>query len=79
MQVTVNGTKYEVAHTFPVLYQGWECDSQGYVVKKGNKHCLVLSDHGRLYFAKESELKSKIEEYESAIQASKEAISLIRK
>lgn len=53
----VKGVDVEIKFQFDVFYSGWECDSKGYVVAKSNgQAALVLSNHGRYYFASEKEL-----------------------
>lgn len=77
MKIKIDNIEYEVVYEFPVLYEAWECDYKGYVVKKNNKNKLVLSSHGRLYFAKNNELETKIKEYKNAIEKSKKGLQLV--
>ena len=77
MKIKVDQEEYEVVLEFPVIHSGWECDTKGYIVLKNQNYKLVLSSHGRLYFAKNKELEEKISEYKEVLLKSKEALSLI--
>ena len=54
----------EVVHTIQLAYVGWECDSEGWLVKdKNNKHYVVLTSHGSPYFATLDELNEVLQSY----------------
>ena len=65
-------------YTFPVLYEGWDMDEEGYVkeTENGDRY-LVLTSHGREYKADPQELRDKIDEYRNAIKMSEHALSLL--
>ncbi len=69
----------EIIFKFDVLYSGWECDAEGYVVRTPlgvNK--LILSNHGRWYEAEPDELSEFIKTYEDAISDSQKALALLK-
>ena len=76
-KVTVEGRDYEVIMEFPVLHAGWECDYVGYIVQKGLRPALVMSGHGKLYFAKKEHLKEKVNETREALIYQEKALSMI--
>lgn len=68
----------EVLFEFPVLYAGWEMDDKGYVVQANDGTVmLVMSSHGRLAVADAADIEEKITEYQTAIDASRKALSLL--
>ena len=48
-------------YTFPVLYEGWDMDEEGYVkeTENGDRY-LVLTNHGQEYKADHKELRDKM-------------------
>ena len=77
----INDVDYEIVHTFPVMWSGWECDDVGYVVKETetNELKIALSSHGGFYIAKVKELFEKIHEYINAIKETEKAIEMMEK
>jgi hypothetical protein len=68
----------KIIFTFPVLWEGWECDPTAWVMeRKDGTRYLKMTDHGSPYEAKISELISKIFYYETVIQKSKNALELL--
>lgn len=62
---------------FPVLWDGWECDSNGFVCKDDSDNKFyVLTNHGDPYISNEKELKEKIKEYKEVIQLTEKAIKI---
>jgi len=60
---------------FSVLWEGWECDSKGWVKEREDKtRYLVLTDHGSPYEAKPEDLLNRIKSYEEVIELSKKAL-----
>lgn len=72
--VSVNDNEYNVISEFPVLHQGWECDSIGYIVQDGKKQKIVLTSHGYGYFAKSKDLEELIRLYKEALRKTKMAL-----
>jgi hypothetical protein len=70
----------KIIHTFPVLYQGWECDATGWVMERrdGSRY-IKMTNHGGEYVADVIRLENKISEYNNAILATKKAIELATK
>ena len=66
-----------VLSTFPVLWEGWECDSVGYIVLHDNKKKLVLRDHGTPYFANLGSLKARIQFYKTVIKKTEDALAIL--
>lgn len=66
--------------TFPVLYQGWECDSVAFVVQTyaGNRY-LMGTNHGRAHFLSRKEARAWIALYRTAIRLTTQALDLTRK
>ena len=68
----------KIKYQFDVLYAGWECDSEAWVVRFTDGSIgLILTDHGRLYISNISELENRIEEYQKVILDTKKAISML--
>jgi hypothetical protein len=64
--------------TFPVLWAGWECDDEGWVVElKDGSRALVMSSHCHESIVEPGRLQEKIAEYEEAAHASKKALALL--
>ena len=77
MTITVDNISYEILEEFSVLHLGWECDYKGYLVDKNGKPKLVLTDHGRAYFAKNKELEEKIKEYQELTSTYKKILKRV--
>ena len=75
--VEVGKKRYKVVKTFPVLWCGWECDSAGYVVEVGKGKKIVMSSHGRNYFAKPKDIKERLDVYKDAIEKTRIALDLV--
>lgn len=71
--------KGKIVFAFPALYQGWECDPYGYIVRGASDGLmkLVLTSHGSPYFGKASEADALINSYESAISLTRRALSIL--
>jgi hypothetical protein len=64
---------------FPVMWSGWECDDEGWVVEMADgSRALLLTDHTAEYIAKPKKLREKIREYKKAIAASEKALAMLR-
>ena len=75
----MSGEEYEIIKSFTVLYEGWELDNKAWVVNVKGENKLVMTNHGRLYFAEAVELKEKIKEYKQIWKDTKEALDLLNK
>lgn len=63
---------------FPVLYAGWELDCMGWIVEDNKgKRSILLTNHGMEYTAEPEDLVTKINEYQSAINKTLEALALL--
>lgn len=71
-------TTDKIIFEFPVLWEGWECDSVGWIMEResGTRYAK-MTNHGTPYIAPLHELITKILEYESAINKTKLAIALV--
>lgn len=77
MTVTIDKVSYPVVFTFPVLWNGWESDSTGYIVLDGDIKRLVLTDHSRYYFGNVSEIFAKLREYEEIVTETNKALKML--
>ena len=68
----------EIVSKFNVFHHCWESDGHGYVVKKNGSKQLILTNHGKPYIAKVSDLNLKISEYKTIIQETERAIFLLK-
>lgn len=76
--IEVAGQHYDVVYKFPVLWESWECDSEGWVVKDAGQNRLVLTNHGSAYFATEEHLAERMFYYHAVLLKSAEALELIK-
>lgn len=67
--VNVNGVDYQALFIFDVLWESWDCDATGWVVKTESGHKLVLTNHGSAYFVNATELKELVSDYENMIES----------
>lgn len=75
---TVPGYK-RTLHSFKVLWAGWECDEDGWVVEmKDGSRALILSSHMAPYVAEPSELVEKLAEYDKVVTDTNAALDLLR-
>lgn len=64
---------------FPVLWAGWDCDCVAWIMeRKDGSRYLKMTNHGEEYEAPISDLTWKIDEYETAISKTKQAINLLK-
>ena len=63
---------------FPVLHHGWEGDCYGYIVQKDSKKLIIMTDHGVPYISDETELNSKIFEYQNGIKEIEKALHFLK-
>ena len=46
----VENIKFSIVLEIPILFSGWECDEENYVVKlKNGQHLYINSNHGGLF------------------------------
>jgi len=74
--IKVGDVEYPVVQTFTVLYPGWASDNTGYVVKKGEKHALVLTSHGTPYLATQHHFMETLQIMEHAAQEARHAYAM---
>jgi uncharacterized protein YlzI (FlbEa/FlbD family) len=68
----------EILYEFKIMYEGWQLDEIGYVVKMENgKKAIVETDHGMPVLSSIQNLQDKIKEYESAIKGTQKAIKIV--
>lgn len=67
--VSVDGVEYQAVFIFDVLWEDWDCDSTGWVVKTENGNKVVFTNHGSSYFVKISELNELIGDYQNMIES----------
>ncbi len=71
-------TNWKLVFHFPVLYEGWECDSDAYVIEAKEHKYLLMTNHGSFYVSSTKELKERIKEYERVINETRKAIELAK-
>lgn len=79
LKITVEEKEYVAIDMCDVLWSGWECDANAWIVEDQGKRKLVASNHGSLYFEEANFLENKIKEYEAAIEKSKAMLELLKK
>lgn len=67
--VKVLGVEYQAVFIFDVLWEQWDCDATGWVVKTESGHQVVLTNHGSPYFVNAAELKDLVSDYENMIES----------
>ena len=71
-------TKDKVVMEFPVLWEGWECDSTAWVMERADgTRYLKMTNHGSEYEAEPEELTDLIAEYEKVLTKTREALALL--
>lgn len=78
LNIEVNDHSFKAIAVCDVLWSGWECDSNAWVVVDNGIKKLVTSDHGTLSFTNPSFLEDKISEYKKAIEESEKLLLLIK-
>jgi hypothetical protein len=63
---------------FPVLWQGWECDTLAWVVEHEGETHLIVTNHGGIYFGDEEFLRDRLKAYAEAVAGAEKALSLIQ-
>lgn len=69
----------KVIFEFPILWEGWECDSKAWVMERtdGTRY-LKMTSHGGEYTAQAEELDERLKEYRVVIEKTEEALRLLR-
>jgi hypothetical protein len=75
--VVVNGVAYDAIMKFPVMHCGWESDAEGSLVNTEEGRKLVLSNHGRNYFAKAEQLEAILTGYLDVVDQTELALKLL--
>lgn len=78
LKVSVGDKSFVAEKVVDVLWSGWECDNYAWLVNDNGEKKIVASNHGDTYFTDKSFLEGKIKEYEDAINATKEMLSLLK-
>lgn len=76
-KLKIGNNIYNVIHEFPVLYSGWECDYEAWIIDYEGKPRLVTTDHGGFDFDETDLLTDKIEEYKRAIAETQRALETL--
>ena len=71
-------TKDRVIFEFPVLWEGWDCDSKAWVMERedGTRY-LKMTNHGDEYEVRAESLHERISGYLDVLEKSREALSLL--
>jgi hypothetical protein len=72
LTICIDGITYKAEKVIEVLWAGWECDSEAWLIKDGDTYKVATTDHGSHYFADKDFLMEKIAEYEKALRETKE-------
>lgn len=77
--LNISGKNYQVIEKFDVYYQGWECDSTGYIVKETNSDNIqiALTNHGCLYISSLNEMKDFQNTYNEVKKEYEEMLALM--
>lgn len=77
--LNISGKEYQVIEKFHLYYQGWECDSKGYIVKETNSNEIkvALTNHGSLYISSLNEMKNFQETYNEVKKEYEEILALL--
>lgn len=60
---------------FRVLYAGWECDSEAWVLQlKDGRKIIAMTDHGSVHEADEISVQGRVDAYRTAIEETVAAI-----
>lgn len=64
---------------FPVLWEGWDCDSKAWVMERpdGTRY-LRMTNHGNQYESNPRELHDRIAEYERTLRLTRNALQLLK-
>lgn len=75
----VKSEQTEILAEFPVLWDGWEMDNTGWVVRRqsSGKTALVLTNHGTPYFAERKEIQGKLDQYREVVDKTERALALL--
>lgn len=72
-------TEDKVLLEFPVLWEGWDCDSRAWVMERpdGTRY-LRMTNHGSPYESSPKALNSRIDEYERVLRLTRNATQLLK-
>lgn len=77
-RVEVDGTQYQVLKKIEVLWSGWECDGDAWLVQSTSGPKIVMSDHGEKHFDNGDELRARIFAYQEAIRETEELLKMVQ-
>lgn len=66
-QVSERYPKYTVLLTFRILWDGWELDNRGAIIRVGSQIKLVVTDHGTLAEVDRGFLQARIDEHQAVL------------
>jgi len=73
-----HGFKIKEIGQFTVLFPGWECDSEGYIIiDTDNVRHLMMSNHGIWYEAQAEDIIERISYYKSIIEESTQVLETL--
>ena len=68
----------KIIKDFPVLWQGWECDSKWYLCEtESGKKVLVETNHGSPFISTVESLEEKINEYKEVLAETEEVMRIL--
>lgn len=72
-------TEDKVLLEFPVLWEGWDCDSKAWVMERpdGTRY-LRMTNHGSPYESSPEALHNRIAEYERTLRLTRNALQLLK-
>jgi len=72
-------TEDKVLLEFPVLWEGWDCDSRAWVMERpdGTRY-LRMTNHGYPYEATHETLHDRIAKYERTLRLTRNALQLLK-
>lgn len=72
-------TEDKVLLEFPVLWEGWDCDSKAWVMERADgTRYLRMTNHGSPYESSPKALNSRIDEYERVLRLTRNATQLLK-
>ena len=72
LTICIEGVTYRAEKVIEVLYSGWECDGEAWLIKDGDTYKVATTNHGSHYFEDKDFLEAKIAEYTEALRNTKE-------
>ena len=71
-------TEEIIVFEFPILWEGWACDSTGWIVQRADgSRYIRMTNHGSVYEAKPDEILERIDKYKSVLNLTYKALALL--